>query len=116
MHQAEKHKKTLGEEILSLRERVAELEKDYMVKSNEASSAVTAKEEALSSASAAIERLKHDNSLKMYNSLSDLVPLCLFNSFVLTFNQLQLHLPFQINFLLSVTGLRLWKWKCRRLH
>ncbi|CAA7392158.1 unnamed protein product [Spirodela intermedia] len=63
--EAEKHKKTLGEEILSLRERVAELEKDYMVKSNEASSAVSAKEEALSSASAEIQRLKHENSLKM---------------------------------------------------
>ncbi|CAA6656561.1 unnamed protein product [Spirodela intermedia] len=46
-------------------ERVAELEKDYMVKSNEASSAVSAKEEALSSASAEIQRLKHENSLKM---------------------------------------------------
>ncbi|XP_078447741.1 nuclear pore anchor [Wolffia australiana] len=60
-----KLKKTLEEEIHSLRERCAELEKEYMMKSQEASSAVTAKEEAISSSLADIQRLKNENLVKM---------------------------------------------------
>ncbi|KAF8412623.1 hypothetical protein HHK36_000592 [Tetracentron sinense] len=63
--EADKLKKSLEAELLSLRERIFELESEYMSKSNEVASAVAGKEEALGSALAEISRLKEDSSIKI---------------------------------------------------
>ncbi|XP_026391680.1 nuclear-pore anchor-like isoform X2 [Papaver somniferum] len=62
--ETEKLKKSLEAEIVSLRERVSELENDCVSKSKEAVNAVTGKEEALDAALAEISNLKEDISLK----------------------------------------------------
>lgn len=62
--QTEKLKKSLEAEIVSLRERVSELENDCVSKSKEVVNAVTGKEEALDAALAEISNLKEDISLK----------------------------------------------------
>ncbi|KAI3965981.1 hypothetical protein MKX01_010938, partial [Papaver californicum] len=62
--ESEKLKKSLEAEIVSLRERVSELEDDCVSKSKEVASAVTGKEEALDAALAEISNLKEDISLK----------------------------------------------------
>lgn len=62
--QAEKLKKSLDAELLSLRERVSELENEIMLKSQEVASAAAGKEEALSSALAEISSLKEETLAK----------------------------------------------------
>lgn len=62
--EAEKLKKSLDAELLSLRERVSELENEIMLKSQEVASAAAGKEEALSSALAEISSLKEETSAK----------------------------------------------------
>ena len=62
--QAEKLKKSLDAELLSLRERVSELENEIVLKSQEVASAAAGKEEALSSALAEISSLKEETSAK----------------------------------------------------
>ncbi|KAK1303865.1 Nuclear-pore anchor [Acorus calamus] len=62
--ESEKKKKTLEAEILSLSEKVSELESDVILKSSEASSAVSAKEDALLAAQSDIERLNEESSMK----------------------------------------------------
>ncbi|XP_026414054.1 nuclear-pore anchor-like isoform X3 [Papaver somniferum] len=62
--ETEKLKKSLEAEIVSLRERVSELENDCVSKSKEVVNAVTGKEEALDAALAEISNLKEDISLK----------------------------------------------------
>ncbi|OVA15206.1 Tetratricopeptide [Macleaya cordata] len=63
-NEADKLKKSLEAEIVSLRERISELENDCILKSKEAASAVTGKEEALDSALAEITNLKEDISIR----------------------------------------------------
>ncbi|XP_058072348.1 nuclear-pore anchor-like [Magnolia sinica] len=63
--EADKLKKSLEAEILSLRSMVSELESDVLLKTTEAAAAVAEKEEALSSALAEIKRLNEDNSGKI---------------------------------------------------
>lgn len=67
--QAEKLKKLLEAELLSLRERVSELEHESGLKSQEVASAAAGKEEALSSALSEITSLKDEISAKMWVSL-----------------------------------------------
>ncbi|KAK9937314.1 hypothetical protein M0R45_014113 [Rubus argutus] len=62
--EAEKLKKSLDAELLSLRERVSELENEIVLKSQEVASAAAGKEEALSSALAEISSLKEETSAK----------------------------------------------------
>ncbi|XP_058075039.1 nuclear-pore anchor-like isoform X4 [Magnolia sinica] len=63
--QADKLKKSVEDEIHFLKGRVSELESDLVSKSTEVTSAVSRKEEALSSAFAEIDRLKEENSIKI---------------------------------------------------
>ncbi|XP_058081537.1 nuclear-pore anchor-like isoform X2 [Magnolia sinica] len=58
-------KKSVEDEIYFLKPRVSELESDLVSKSTEVTSAVSRKEEALSSTFAEIDRLKEENSVKM---------------------------------------------------
>ncbi|XP_058095907.1 nuclear-pore anchor-like isoform X2 [Magnolia sinica] len=62
--EADKLKKSLEDEIHFLKGRVSELESDLVSKSTEVTSAVSGKEEALSSAFAEIDHLKEENSVK----------------------------------------------------
>ncbi|KAK8623172.1 hypothetical protein V6N13_118063 [Hibiscus sabdariffa] len=62
--QAEKLKKSLEAELVSLRERVSELENESSLKSEEVASATAGKEEALLSALAEITSLKEETALK----------------------------------------------------
>ncbi|KAF6136667.1 hypothetical protein GIB67_016123 [Kingdonia uniflora] len=62
--EADKLKKSLEVEILSLRERISELESDFMSKSKEVTSEIAEKEEALGSALTKIANLKEENSIK----------------------------------------------------
>ncbi|KAM5586916.1 nuclear-pore anchor [Rosa sericea] len=62
--EAEKLKKSRDAELLSLRERVSELENEIMLKSQEVASAAAGKEEALFSALAEISSLKEETSKK----------------------------------------------------
>ncbi|KAF4389040.1 hypothetical protein F8388_026769 [Cannabis sativa] len=62
--EAEKLKRSLEAELLSLREKVSELENECSLKSEEVASAAAGKEEDLSSASAEIRSLKEENSAK----------------------------------------------------
>jgi nucleoprotein TPR len=62
--QADKLKKSLEVELLSLRERVSELEYESSLKSEEVASATSGKEEALASAWAEITNLKEENLVK----------------------------------------------------
>ncbi|XP_058075037.1 nuclear-pore anchor-like isoform X2 [Magnolia sinica] len=62
---ADKLKKSVEDEIHFLKGRVSELESDLVSKSTEVTSAVSRKEEALSSAFAEIDRLKEENSIKI---------------------------------------------------
>ncbi|XP_058080845.1 uncharacterized protein LOC131229009 [Magnolia sinica] len=61
---ADKLKKSVEDEIHFLKARVLELESDLVSKSTEVTSAVSKKEEALSSAFAEIDCLKEENSVK----------------------------------------------------
>ncbi|XP_010260814.1 PREDICTED: nuclear-pore anchor isoform X2 [Nelumbo nucifera] len=63
--EADKLKKSLEAEIVSLRERISELESDSILKSKEAASTVAGKEEALDSALAEMTSLKEEMSVKM---------------------------------------------------
>ncbi|KAK3034319.1 hypothetical protein RJ639_032659, partial [Escallonia herrerae] len=63
--EADKVKEKLEAELLSLRERVNELEKECSLKTKEAVSAAAAKEEALASAVSTIASLKEESSVKM---------------------------------------------------
>lgn len=65
IHQADKLKKSLEAEVMSLRERVSELENEAILKSKEAASTAAGNEEALASALAEIGSLKEENSIKM---------------------------------------------------
>lgn len=67
-HQAEKLKRSLETEVISLRERVSELEKESGLKSEEVASAVAGREEALSSYVAGITNLKEEISVKAWVS------------------------------------------------
>ncbi|XP_058071669.1 nuclear-pore anchor-like [Magnolia sinica] len=62
--QADKLNKSLENEIHFLKGRVLELESDLVSKSTEVTSAVSGKEEALSSAFTEIDRLKEENFVK----------------------------------------------------
>ncbi|XP_058068970.1 nuclear-pore anchor-like [Magnolia sinica] len=62
--EADKLKKSLDDEIHFLKGRVSELKSDLVSKSTEVTSAVSEKEETLSSAFAKIDRLKEENSVK----------------------------------------------------
>ncbi|XP_062158169.1 nuclear-pore anchor isoform X2 [Alnus glutinosa] len=62
--EADKLKKSLEVELLSLRERVSELEYESSLKSEEVASATSGKEEALASAWAEITNLKEENLVK----------------------------------------------------
>ncbi|KAL5972514.1 hypothetical protein ACLOJK_039318 [Asimina triloba] len=62
--EAVKLKKSLEDEILSAKGRVSELENELLLKSTEAASAVSGKEEALSSAFAEIDHLKEETAIK----------------------------------------------------
>ncbi|GMJ02820.1 TRANSLOCATED PROMOTER REGION, nuclear pore anchor [Hibiscus trionum] len=62
--QAEKLKKSLEAELVSLRERVSELENESSLKSEEVASATAGKEEALLSALAEITSLKEETAVK----------------------------------------------------
>lgn len=62
--QAEKLKTSLEAELVSLREKVSELENESSLKSEEVASAAAGKEEALSSALAEIRSLKEETSAK----------------------------------------------------
>ncbi|GLU08559.1 hypothetical protein SLE2022_254650 [Rubroshorea leprosula] len=62
--EAEKLKKSLEAELVSLRERVSELENESCLKSQEVASATAGKEEALSSAVAEMSSLKEENLAK----------------------------------------------------
>lgn len=66
--QAEKLKRSLEAELLSLREKVSELENESSLKSEEVASAAAGKEEALSSALTEIRSLKEANSAKAWVS------------------------------------------------
>ncbi|GAB4836732.1 hypothetical protein Ancab_001646 [Ancistrocladus abbreviatus] len=68
--EAERLKKSLDAEVLSLRDQVSELEHESALKSLEAASAVTEKEEALVSAFAEITKLKEENSTKIAQIVS----------------------------------------------
>ncbi|PON79571.1 Nucleoprotein TPR/MLP [Trema orientale] len=63
--EAEKLKRSLEAELLSLREKVSELENESNLKSEEVASAAAWKEEALSSALAEIRSLKEENLAKL---------------------------------------------------
>ncbi|KAI9161249.1 hypothetical protein LWI28_015729 [Acer negundo] len=63
--EAEKLKKSLEDEIISLRERVLELEKDNVLKSEAVASAAGVKEDALASAQAEITSLKEERLAKI---------------------------------------------------
>ncbi|KAK3037767.1 hypothetical protein RJ639_030686, partial [Escallonia herrerae] len=63
--EADKVKEKLEAELLSLRERVNELEKECSLKTKEAVSAAAGKEEALASAVSTIASLKEESSVKM---------------------------------------------------
>lgn len=62
--QADKLKESLETELLSLRERVSQLEYESSMKSEELASATAGKEEAFSSALAEITTLKEESSIK----------------------------------------------------
>lgn len=62
--QAEKLRETLEAELLSLGERVSELENESSLKSEEVASAAAGKQEALSSSLAEITNLREENSAK----------------------------------------------------
>ncbi|KAM7250664.1 hypothetical protein ACFE04_022547 [Oxalis oulophora] len=62
--EAEKQKEALEAELFSLRERVSELENEYVTKSNELASAATEKEDALKNVFADITKLKEEICLK----------------------------------------------------
>ncbi|MBA0849007.1 hypothetical protein Goshw_009952 [Gossypium schwendimanii] len=62
--EAEKLKKSLEAELVSLRERVSELENESSLKSEEVASATAGKEEALSSVLAEITSLKEETAVK----------------------------------------------------
>ncbi|XP_017641194.1 nuclear-pore anchor isoform X1 [Gossypium arboreum] len=62
--EAEKLKKSLEAELVSLRERVSELENESSLKSEEVASATAGKEEALSSVLAEISSLKEETAVK----------------------------------------------------
>ncbi|KAK8705798.1 hypothetical protein V6N13_049389 [Hibiscus sabdariffa] len=62
--EAEKLKKSLEAELVSLRERVSELENESSLKSEELASATAGKEEAISSALAEITSLKEETAVK----------------------------------------------------
>ncbi|KAG6625188.1 nuclear-pore anchor-like isoform X1 [Carya illinoinensis] len=62
--EANKLKKSLEDEVLSLRERVSELEYESSLKSEEAASITAEKEESLVSALAEIKNLKEESSVK----------------------------------------------------
>lgn len=64
--QAEKLKKSLELELLSLKERISELEHEYNLKSQEVTSAAAGKEEALSSALSEITSLKEEALAKTW--------------------------------------------------
>ncbi|XP_058099780.1 uncharacterized protein LOC131244145 [Magnolia sinica] len=61
---ADKLKKSMEDEIHFIKGRVSELESDLLSKSTEVTSAVSRKEEALSSAFPEIDRLKEENFVK----------------------------------------------------
>ncbi|KAK3218786.1 hypothetical protein Dsin_012756 [Dipteronia sinensis] len=63
--EAEKLKKSLEDEIISLRERVLELEKENVLKSEAVASAAGVKEDALASAQAEISSLKEERLAKI---------------------------------------------------
>ncbi|XP_044468309.1 nuclear-pore anchor isoform X3 [Mangifera indica] len=63
--EAEKLKKSLEAEVLSLRERVSELEKENIMKSEQVASAAAVKEDALASSLAEITGLKEEISVKI---------------------------------------------------
>lgn len=60
-------KKSLEAELVSLRERVSELENESSLKSEEVASATAGKEEALSSVLAEITSLKEETAVKRSN-------------------------------------------------
>ncbi|XP_050941525.1 nuclear-pore anchor-like isoform X2 [Cucumis melo] len=62
--EAEKMKKSLEAELLQLRERVAELENESILKSQEIASAASLKEEAIASSLADIRNLNEENAAK----------------------------------------------------
>ncbi|XP_050371497.1 nuclear-pore anchor [Argentina anserina] len=68
--EAEKLKKSLDAEVLSLKERVSELENELTLKSQELASAAAGKEEALFSALAEISSLKEETSAKTSQTAS----------------------------------------------
>ncbi|XP_050104542.1 nuclear-pore anchor-like isoform X2 [Malus sylvestris] len=68
--EAEKLKKSLETELLSLRERVSELEHECSLKSQEVASAAAGKEEALSSTLSEIISLKEETSTKISQIVS----------------------------------------------
>ena len=57
-------KKSLEVELLQLRERIAELENESVLKSQEIASAASLKEEAIASSLAEIKNLNEENSAK----------------------------------------------------
>ncbi|KAE8646121.1 nuclear-pore anchor isoform X2 [Cucumis sativus] len=62
--EAEKMKKSLEVELLQLRERIAELENESVLKSQEIASAASLKEEAIASSLAEIKNLNEENTAK----------------------------------------------------
>lgn len=65
--QTEKLQKSLEAELLSLKERVSELENDCSLKSEQLASAAAEKEEAIASALAEITHLKQETLTKMWD-------------------------------------------------
>lgn len=63
--QADKLKKSLESEIISLQERVNELEAEYSTKREEAASAAARQEEVYTSSLSEVALLKEENSSKM---------------------------------------------------
>lgn len=63
--QAEKLRKSLEDEVLSLRNKVSELEKNYVLKCEEVGSAMESKERELSSVLAETSGLRDEISRKM---------------------------------------------------
>ncbi|XP_009592361.1 nuclear-pore anchor [Nicotiana tomentosiformis] len=63
--EADRVKKSMEEEALSLKKHITDLENECNVKSNEAASATAGKEEAVAATLAEISSLKEDNSAKM---------------------------------------------------
>ncbi len=71
--QAGKLKKSLEAELLSLRERVSELEYESSLKTEEVASAAAGKEEALASSLAEITNLKEETSVKTWVLLLQII-------------------------------------------